>query len=389
MPEVQVKATVKQEPPPAPPAPPTPTLPSTDGKRSFIGVIIAVVVLVVAVAALAGYGYSRMSVPKVVSQPVAPAPVVAQPLIIGLSIADFRESRWRAERDIMTAEASKLGATVVSMSADGDASLQEAQVKNLMLQGAKVLIVVPQDAEKAAAIVDDAHQNGVKVIAYDRLIKNSDLDYYVTFDSTKVGVDEAQGVLDAAGGKGNFAYIGGSPTDNNAALVRNGSFQVLQPKIDSGAVKIVLDKQIDNWDATLAYQTVKGFLDKGGKLDAAVVANDGMAGGVIQALREHGLAGKVPVSGQDAELRACHDLITGDQTLTVYKPLKQLATEAVHMAIAAAGGQPIQTNMTVNNGKTDVPSRLLDVVAVTKANLDSTVIQDGLYTHADVYGTKP
>jgi D-xylose transport system substrate-binding protein len=383
MAEEQVKAAENKERPAVMPIVASPE----SEKHRPVGLIVAVVALACVVIGLSWLGYSRMSIPVAVPQSNAPA--AAQPMIIGLSIADFRESRWLTERDIMTAEAAKLGATVISMTADGDAALQTAQAKNLMLQGAQVLIVVSQDGEKAAAIVDEAHQGGVKVIAYDRLIKNSDLDYYVTFDSVKVGMDEAQGVLDATGGKGRFVYIGGSPTDNNAALVRNGSFKVLQPKIDSGAVQIVLDQQIPDWNATTAYQVMKGFLDKGGKLDAAVVANDGMAGGVIQALKEHGLAGKVPVSGQDAELRACRDLLTGNQTITVYKPLKQLATEAIRMAVAAAGGQPVQTDLTTDNGKVKVPSRLLDVVAVTKQNLDSTVIKDGLYTQADVYGAKP
>lgn len=374
--------------PPAPPSPvpPLPVVPKRDTHvyRTIAIVaslvIAAVVVVIVFWSAFAGKPAQPAVTP---AAPEAVAPTVS----VGLLLPGIQEARWVSERDVMAAEAERLGVNLVSASADLNADLQESQARNLIMQGVKALIVIPQDAVRAAAIVDAAHQAGIKVIAYDRLIKNSNLDYYLSFDNVKVGVAEAQGVLDVVS-KGRFAYIGGSPTDNNATLVRQGSFQLLQPKIDSGDIKIVLDKQIDSWDPSLAYKAMDEFLNKGGKLDAAVVANDGMAGGVIQALKEHGLAGKVPVSGQDAEIAALRNIIAGTQAVTVYKPVKNLAIEAVRMALALAKGDAVDAPMSTNNGQIEVPSRLLDVVAVTKANLEETVIKDGFHTAADIYGTQ-
>ena len=249
-------------------------------------------------------------------------------IIIGVSFAELQLGRWQIERDIMIDEAKDLGASVIFASADMDADRQTSQVKNLILQGANVLVVVAQDSEKAAAIVDEAHKAGIKVIAYDRLIKDSDVDYYMSFNNIQIGEYQAKGVLDVAP-KGNIAYIGGSPTDNNAYLVRNGSYNILQPKIDSGDITIVLDVFNDGWQSKLAYQKITAYLDSNKTLNGIVVANDGMAAGVIQALEEHNLAGKIPVSGQDAELSACKNIVKGTQTVTVYKPLKTLAIETI------------------------------------------------------------
>ncbi|HYD03218.1 MAG TPA: substrate-binding domain-containing protein [Alphaproteobacteria bacterium] len=306
-------------------------------------------------------------------------------VIIGVSFAGLHTARWSIERDIIISEAEKLGATVIFESADLDADQQLSQAKNMILQGADVLIVVAHDSEKAAAIVEEAHKAGIKVIAYDRLIKNSDLDYYMSFDNIKVGEYQAKGVLDVAP-KGNIAYIGGSPTDNNAYLVRTGSYNILQPKIDSGDITIVLDEFHDGWKSQLAYQRISDYLDNGGTLDGVVVANDGMAAGVIQALKENNLDGKIPVSGQDAALTACRDIVAGTQTVTVYKPVKTLAKEATKIALSIAKNEAVTTNAITNNGKIDVPSVLLDVVLVNKANINDTVIADGFYTLEDVYG---
>ena len=233
-------------------------------------------------------------------------------------------------------------------------------------------------------IIDDAHKAGIKVIAYDRLINNPALDYYVSFDSVKVGKYEAQGIVDVAP-KGNFAYVGGSDVDANASLVKEGAFSVLQPRIDSGDIKLVFNESTPGWSQEIAYKNIKNFLAQGGSLDAVVAANDSTAAGVIQALEEAGLAGKVPVSGQDAALSALQNIVTGTQTVTVYKPLKDLAFKAAEMAVGIASGKQIETTGTTANGTVRTPSYLLDVVAVTKNNIEQTVIKDGFHTAAEIY----
>jgi D-xylose transport system substrate-binding protein len=309
-------------------------------------------------------------------------------IVIGLSMATLRTERWATDRDLFVAKARELGAEVKVLSADDDAELQNRQAENLILQGVDVLVVIAQDGEAASYIVDKAHEASIKVIAYDRLIKDSDLDYYISFDNVKVGEEQARGVLEAVD-EGNFAYIGGSPTDNNAYLVKEGSFNLLQPLIDNGSITLVLDNFTKDWKPEIAYDTMKAYLEAGGEIDAVVAANDGTASGVIAALEEYGLDGKVPVSGQDASLAACQSIVEGKQTVTVYKPIKSIASMTAEMAIAAVKGENVETETTVNNGKIDVPSYLLDVVAVTKDNMMDTVIKDGFQNYEDVYQNVP
>jgi ABC-type xylose transport system substrate-binding protein len=161
---------------------------------------------------------------------------------------------------------------------------------------------------------------------------------------------------------------------------------VLDPLVKAGKAKLAFDQYTPNWDAQTAYENLKAFLDKGGKVDAAVVSNDGMATGVTQALKEHGLAGKVPVSGQDAELTAIKRLIDGTQTITLYKPITTEAERAVEGAIDLANGKAPQTTGVMNNGKIDVPAFLINPVPVTKDTIKETVIKDGFYSAEDVYG---
>jgi D-xylose transport system substrate-binding protein len=235
-----------------------------------------------------------------------------------------------------------------------------------------------------ARIVEMAHKAGIKVVAYDRLIKNSDLDYYISFDNVKVGELQAQAVLDKVS-QGKIAYIGGSADDNNATLLREGSMRVLGPKIKSGDISVVVDSFTPDWKPEEAYKTMKAYLGVNKTIDGVVAANDGTAFGVIQALTEYGLAGKVPVSGQDAEMGACQRVVAGTQTVTVYKPIKLLAFKAAEVAVAVARGEKVQMNTTINNGKVDVPAYFLTPIAVTQANMMQTVIKDGYQSQDDVY----
>lgn len=307
------------------------------------------------------------------------------PVIIGFSLGDTITERWLTKDiPLFTQRVQEMGGVVNTVISNNDADVQNDQIRNLISQGVKVIVVVAVDSEKIAPVVAEAHAAGAKVIAYDRMIKNSDLDDYVSFDNVKVGELEAQSVLDKVF-KGDFAYIGGSPTDNNAYLVKEGSMKVMDAKIKSGDIKLVVDKFNDNWNPTSAYQAIKNYLATGKTLDAVVSANDGMAYGVIKALQEKGLAGKVPVSGQDADLAACQRIIAGTQTATVYKPIRLLASKAAEMAVALARGETPTTNDHVNNGKVEVPSFLLDPIIVNKENMMATVVKDGFHTFNEIY----
>ncbi|MGG4489557.1 D-xylose ABC transporter substrate-binding protein [Metabacillus idriensis] len=306
-------------------------------------------------------------------------------LVIGFSMDTLEEERWQRDRDLFVEKAESLGAKVNVQAANGDDAKQIAQAENLISQGVDILVVVPHNAEVAASIVEMAHQEDVKVISYDRLIKNSDVDLYVSFDNERVGEMQATAITELVP-KGNYVLIEGADTDNNAHLFKKGQMNVLQPLIDSGDIKVVYDQWTEEWDPANALANMENALTaNNNKVDAVVAANDGTAGGVIQALAAQGLDGKVPVSGQDAELAAAQRIVEGTQTMTVYKPITLIAETVADLAVKMANGEKVETNGKVNNGKIDVPSLLLDPVAVNKDNIDDTIIKDGFHKKEDVY----
>jgi len=311
-------------------------------------------------------------------------------LVIGFSMDTLKEERWHRDRDLFKAKVEALGAQVLVQAANGDDALQNSQAENLLTQGVKVLVVVPHNAKTTATIVESAHKAGVPVIAYDRLILDSDLDYYISFDNVKVGEIQAEYLVKRKP-TGNYVLIGGAPTDNNARLFRDGQMKVLQPLIDKGDIKVVADQWANNWQPSEGLKIMENALTKNNnKVDAVVASNDGLAGAAIQALTEQKLAGQVVVSGQDAELAGCQRIAAGTQSMTVYKPIQLLAERAAEMAVNLAKKQPIaDATQKVNNGKRDVPSVLLAPVSVDKENLTSTVIADKFHKLDDVYKDVP
>ncbi|HEX2339250.1 MAG TPA: substrate-binding domain-containing protein [Vicinamibacterales bacterium] len=305
---------------------------------------------------------------------------------IGLLMDDVAQERWQRDRDIFIARAKELRAETVVRAADNDQAKQLQQAEELLKEGVKVLVVVPHDAEKAAAIVEIAKKQNVPVISYDRLIRNADVDLYVSFDNVKVGEMQARYLLDRAP-RGNYLLIGGAPTDNNAKLLREGQMKVLEPAIKRGDVKIVGDYWADNWEAAPAEQHTEATLKKvRNNLAAVVASNDVTAGGVVRALQKHNLAGKVLVSGQDAELPAVQRLVAGTQAMTVYKRITPLARTAARSAVDLADGDKVDGTSTVNNGRKDVPALLLDGMPVDKENVEQTVVADGFHKKEEVFG---
>ena len=311
----------------------------------------------------------------------------AAPVKIGLLMDTLKEERWQKDRDLIVAKAKSMGAEVLVQSANGNDLLQNSQAENLLTQGVDVLIVVPHNGVTAASIVNAAHKAGKKVIAYDRLIQNSDVDLYISFDNVAVGRMQGEYVMKKAP-KGNYILIGGAPTDPNAKLLREGQLAALAPSIKSGEIKIVSDQWAKEWQASEALKHTENALSANKNQIVAVIAsNDGTAGGAISALKQQNLAGKVFVSGQDADLSACKRVVDGSQTMTVYKPIKLLAETSVEAAIALAKGTPAQgVNQTVANGKKDVPSILLKPIAVDASNMRDTVVKDGYHVAQSIYG---
>jgi D-xylose transport system substrate-binding protein len=316
-----------------------------------------------------------------------PAKGAGRQLTIGLSLDTLREERWQRDRDLFVKRCGELGARVLVQAANNDEAVQNSQAENLLTQGVDVLVVAPHNSKTAATIVEAAHRAGVPVIAYDRLINDADLDLYLSFDNERVGELQAGYAVKRAP-KGHYVLIGGSPADNNAILYHQGQMKVLQPYVDRHEIDIITDQYAADWQPVEALKIMENALTRqNNRVDAVVAANDGLAGGAIQALAEQQLAGKIVVTGQDAELTACQRIVAGSQSMTVYKPIKGLATKAAEIAVAMARKQPFEKPARrLNNGFKDVPSLLLEPIAVDRGNLDSTVIADGFHTREQVYG---
>ena len=306
--------------------------------------------------------------------------VSAKDLTIGMSIDDLRLERWQKDRDIFVKKAENLGAKVFVQSANGDASAQISQIENMINRNVDVLVIIPFNGEVLGNVIAEAKKEGIKVLAYDRLINNADIDFYVSFDNEKVGELQAKSVVEAKP-EGNYFLMGGSPVDNNAKLFRKGQMKVLQPLIDSGKIKVVGDQWVDSWLAEKALQIMENALTANkNNIDAVVASNDATAGGAIQALSAQGLSGKVAISGQDADLAAIKRIVDGTQTMTVYKPITKLADKAAEIAVTLGKNEKTTSNAELNNGLKNVPSYLLDPIAVNKDNIDDTIIKDGFHT---------
>lgn len=303
--------------------------------------------------------------------------------VIGFSIDDLRVERWVRDRDYFVAAAESLGAKVSVQSADGNEEKQVKQVENLIAQGVDAIVIVPMNSKVFDAVVADAKASGIKVLAYDRLILNADVDAYISFDNERVGYMQAENVLKVKP-EGNYYLLGGSPTDNNAKYLRAGQEKALKAAVDAGKVNIVGSQWVKEWSPTEALSIMENALTAAdNKIDAVVASNDGTAGGAIQALAAQNLAGKTAVSGQDSDLAAVKRLLDGTQTVTVYKPLKLIASEAAKLTVQMVKGETPAFNSKINNGTKDVDTLLLTPTAVTKENID-VYVKDDFYTKEQI-----
>jgi D-xylose transport system substrate-binding protein len=301
-------------------------------------------------------------------------------LQIGFSIEDMKGERWQTDLNSFKVRAKQLGVEVISRDAGGDADRQFQQVQDMIKAGIKVLVLMPRDTTKASQMVDAAKSANVKVISYDRLVQNSDVDLYVSFDRLEIGRMQAEYLVKKAP-RGNYVLIAGSPRDEGAKTLHDAQMSVLEPYINRGDIKVVADAYTKDWLPSEAYLFMLKAIDSAqGQIAAVLASNDGLAGGAIQALREHNLAGKVAVSGQDADLAAVICIAQGAQSMTVYKPIVSEAAIAAEEAVRLAKGEKTRADGTMSNGKMKVPTILLKPVIVTKGNIKTTVVKDGFQT---------
>jgi D-xylose transport system substrate-binding protein len=294
---------------------------------------------------------------------------------VAVLLPDSKSSvRWETvDRPLLKKAFDEAGVESTIENAEADKATQQQQAEQAITNGAKVILLVNLDSGSGAAIEANAAAQGVKVIDYDRLtLKSPNVDYYVSFDNTKVGELQGEGLVDCVGDKqgAEIAVLNGSPTDNNATLFKNGYDSVINPKFDSGEWKEIDDQSVPDWDNQKALTIFEQILQKNGnKVDGVLAANDGLANAAISAIKQRKLP-QVPVTGQDATLQGIQNIVNGDQCMSVYKAIKGEADAAAKLAIALAKGEePPPVEDSVNNETKDVPSILLEPVAVTKDNI--------------------
>ncbi|MBN2807435.1 MAG: substrate-binding domain-containing protein [Prolixibacteraceae bacterium] len=311
----------------------------------------------------------------------------AKKVKIGFLIHSTSSSRWQMDIAYVQERADEIGANIVLKDAGGDENLQLKQANELLKEGVDALIVVAANQNTAAGIVRDAHQYKVPVIGYDRLIKNSDLDYLVSFEYDKVG----QYMVDYAIEKvphGNYVIVWGDATDANAIFVKNGIEKTLAPHIENGNVNVVFKTYVEGWTYENAKHIVDEVLDfTTEKIDVAIVCNDPMAMGVYAALEGHAYGpNEVIITGQDATLEFVHGMLDGKMSMSVGKPIKELAYGAVDMVVDLVRNNKAKGfDQVVNNGRKDVPAKLYSPYIIDKSNFESELIGKGVFTREQVF----
>jgi D-xylose transport system substrate-binding protein len=322
-----------------------------------------------------------------------PAAAMAKDVVVGVSWSNFQEERWKTDEAAIKAGLAETGAKYISADAQANPTKQLADVESLISKGANVLVVLAMDNQAILPAIKKATDEGIPVIAYDRLIEDPSV-LYITFDNVGVGRMIGKAIYNVKK-EGNFIFVKGDKGDANADFLFSGIMETLKPAIDSGKIKNVGETYTDGWKPDNAQKEAEQLLTKNNnKVDAAVVENDGMAGGVVAALAAQGLAGSVPVSGQDGDHAAINRIALGTQTVSIWKDARDLGKLSGEMAVALASGKKMADLPNVkpfDGGPKHVKINgiLLTPLAVTKDNLN-VIVDKGWITKAEVCaGVKP
>ena len=336
-------------------------------------IAICISVLLLALLSITGCGDE-------VTQDNTDTPEPRDGIEIGLSIDSLVIERWQRERDLFVSKATELGAEVNVQNANGEVEEQIKQIEYFIDKGVDVIVVIAIDDEALLDVVARAKEAGIKIIAYDRLIRNANVDLYMSIDNEKVGELMATYIRNKIGTSGSIIQIKGSPTDYNVQMVQNGFERVLK----NTDITVDYAEFSDNWVAENGFKVTSNYLAKGKVPDAIMCGNDNLAAQAIKALIENRLAGEVCVVGQDADLEACQRIVEGTQYMTVYKPVEKLARTAAEDAVAMAKGEPLNVTDTINDGTYNVPYDRLEPVAVTAQNMDQ-VITGTYHQRSEIY----
>ncbi len=312
------------------------------------------------------------------------AGTAAQPLI-GFAMDTLVIERWESDRNIFVATVNEQGGEVIVQNANGSSEEQENQIRYLIKKAVDVLVVVAIDEKALGDEIQLARERGIHVIAYDRMIHQTDLDFYISFDSAAVGELMARALV-RQNPEGRYILMNGSAEDWNTALIRKGIDTVFGEDEDH---VIVRELSATNWSADDAYAKFRQLLDSDTDFNGIICGNDALAGAAVRALALYRKSGDIAVTGQDADLDACQRIVEGTQLMTVYKPIGTLAKAAAEAAMDLARGDSPEANDTIDVNGTKIPYARLTPVAVNRSNIDAVIIASGFHSQKDVYRNIP
>lgn len=346
--------------------------------------VLGMLVLCVGMVFLAGCG-SVQEKDSAETEETASAGKEEHKIQIGLTVDSFVIERWIRDRDVFVATARELGADVNVQDAGADAEEQISQIEYFISKQVDVIVVIARDCDVLSDVVQKAQNAGIPVISYDRMINNANTDFYISFDNRKVGEIMAQALIDAIPQGGDIFMIQGSSSDNNVKMLKEG----FDDTLEDTNLNVVYEANCDGWTAELAVGYVEEALEKYPHVKGIMCGNDDIASQVVQVLAENQLAGNVVVIGQDGDLAACQRIVEGTQYMTAFKSIEDLAREAAKYAVEIGSGREASelegVTEKVNDGTYDIPSKVLDPIAVTRENIDEVIIDGGFHRRDEVY----
>ena len=349
-------------------------------KKLVLGMLVLCVVMVF----LAGCGYVQEK-DSAETEETASAGKEEHKIQIGLTVDSFVIERWIRDRDVFVATARELGADVNVQDAGADAEEQISQIEYFISKQVDVIVVIARDCGVLSDVVQKAQNAGIPVISYDRMINNANTDFYISFDNRKVVEIMAQALIDAIPQGGDIFMIQGSSSDNNVKMLKEG----FDDTLEDTNLNVVYEANCDGWTAELAVGYVEEALEKYPHVKGIMCGNDDIASQVVQVLAENQLAGNVVVIGQDGDLAACQRIVEGTQYMTAFKSIEDLAREAAKYAVEIGSGREASelkgVTEKVNDGTYDIPSKVLDPIAVTRENIDEVIIDGGFHRRDEVY----
>jgi len=300
---------------------------------------------------------------------------------IGILFDTYVIPRWQRDRDVFVTTVKELGGEVNVQNANGDKERQKQQMEYLIKQQMDAIAVVPIDSESLEDEIKKAQDQGIPVLSYDRLVKNGNTDGYISFDNEKVGTLMGDAIAEKLDENSKILMICGPLEDNNVQYVEKGFREAIKKK----KIQVLDTIYVTNWDSDEVEDYLIENMDLVEQVQGIMCGNDSLAGQTVTTLSQHQLAGKVVIVGQDADLDACQRIVEGTQYMTVYKPVDKLASTAAELIIDMAAGKQMEETSSIFDGMYDIPSIFLEPIAVTKENMDATVISEGFHLREDVY----